>query len=197
MPLLAVPIGLTRENEYAELFAKDFYAVFKEMFWKKVGKVKFYYIPVSKGSPYNITFKEYKAIWKTFVEMLIPKMLYEGRPYYFPYTSGRIEFHRRKNFIYKAKKDENGVYQTLHYKSGRPIVHSAIDFALSKKYKKTIYYTNEHTQGDYFMLKYKMPTYAVKKPFFKYLRFEKLWGFKKLIGTTIQKNPGKINVFNP
>lgn len=195
MAILAPPRGYEDFTDFDHVSIKDFYRRFKMMYWNsRLWKGKLSYRPYSEDSVYNIKSPEFNIILKAFVEKLLVEMLYQGRDFHLPYNSGFIRFVRRKNYVFKAKFVNGKKVITTDYK-GNPVIHSLVNPWASKEAKKNIYYTNEHTNGDYFTLRYYAPNSVYKRPNFRCLVFKKNDQAKKLIGATILADPSKINVY--
>ncbi len=103
------------------------------------------------NSPYAISKEEYADINKDFVLSMVDYMLYEAGTFKMPYRLGSLRIIKLKSSMGRKKR-------------------LSVDFNLTKKYGKTIYHFNEHSDGYKYMFKWDKRKAVVKhKSFYRFI----------------------------
>jgi len=102
-------------------------------------------------SVYNISFNEYRSIIEDFIKEIVKYMLYEAGTFKLPLRLGTMRIVKLKSSYGRNKR-------------------KPVDFNLTKKYGKTIYHFNEHSDGFKYMFKWDKKNCLVKhKTFYRFI----------------------------
>jgi len=100
-----------------------------------------------------VSFTVFKALWLEYQQYIIQKVLYDGLTFVFPYQLGEL-------YIEK-------------YKLKTKVKH--VDFYMTKQLGKTVYHTNEHSDGYKYAVRWSKYIFAnvknIEKYRFKFVRF--------------------------
>lgn len=93
---------------------------------------------ISKN-PYKKNFKIFSSLIRRFHEKVVNRMIYDQYVYIMPHRLGEVFVVKKKlNIVY----DEN---DNIDYEKSK----LKVDFPLTRKYNKKMYYYNNHTRGYY------------------------------------------------
>jgi len=102
-------------------------------------------------SPYYVDYKTYKSIILDYISEMVNYMLYEAGTFKMPYRLGNLRVIKQLSSIGRNNR-------------------KSVDFNLTKKYGKTIYHYNEHSDGYKFMFKWDKKKAVVKhKTFYRFI----------------------------
>jgi len=105
----------------------------------------------AEKSPYYIEYDEYKQIILDFISEIVHYMLYEAGTFKMPYRLGNLRVIKLQSSYSRKKR-------------------LSVDFNLTRKYGKTIYHFNEHSDGFKYMFKWDKQKAVVKhKSFYRFI----------------------------
>lgn len=136
------------------------------------GAYERYLTGVEKGTKYDIDKKTYKDICIAFNKKIIDYLIMEAGEFHLPCRLGALRIKKRKMSLNPNKK--------------------RIDWGLTQKMNKIIYFVNNHSNG--FYMRYWWLKEIVKVTNSQYYYFIPSWGNKKLLSQAIFNNP-KLDFF--
>ena len=106
---------------------------------------------VEEGSPYHVTYQQYRGICENFYKEMMGKVLDHAAEFKMPYNLGKIYVDKKK--VSPGNKKRLG-----------------IDWDLTNKYGKFIYHLNEHSRGYKYIFIWEKKTYRTKnKNLYKFI----------------------------